>query len=40
MNCFDKFIYIFKIYMHKWILVNEIRYGGIKICDTHRYSAH
>ena len=39
MNYFDKFVYLFKIYIHKWIPVNEMRYGGIEICDTHRYSA-
>ena len=24
MNCFDKFLYLSKIYMHEWIPVNEI----------------
>ena len=24
MNCFDKFLYFSKIYMHEWIPVNEI----------------
>ena len=39
MNCFDKFVYFSKIYMHEWIPVNGTQYGGIEICDTHRYSA-
>ena len=37
MNCFDKFVYSSTIYMHEWIPVNGTRYGGIEICDTHRY---
>ena len=24
MNCFDKYLYFSKIYMHEWIPVNEI----------------
>ena len=39
MNRFDKFVYFSKIYMHEWISMNGTRYGGIEICDTHRYSA-
>ena len=38
MNCFDKFVYFSKIYMHEWIPVNGTQSGGIEICDTHRYS--
>ena len=38
-NCFDKFVYFFKIYMYERILVNRMRSSGIEICDTHRYSA-
>ena len=34
MNCFDKFVYCYKIYSHEWIPVNGTRYGGIEICDT------
>ena len=37
-NCFDKFVYFSKIYMHEWMSVNGMQYGGIEICDTHRYS--
>ena len=39
MNRFDKFEYFSKIYMHELISVNETRYGGIEICNTHKYSA-
>ena len=40
MNCFDKFVYFSKIYMHEWILVNETRYGDIEICDTRVLGCH